>query len=100
MKCLAKFWKTWVLDLEKSKRSLEVAASKLEEAEKAFKHELFDATIVLSYTAIFHAARAILFRDGIIEKSHPGGNRAGEWIVQIEPKSTISLCTLKPRRIL
>lgn len=57
-------------DLEKCKRSIEVAAAKLDEAQKAFKHELSDATVVLAYTAMFHAARAILFRDGIVEKSH------------------------------
>jgi len=57
-------------DLEKSRRSMEVAQAKLDEAEKALSHGLFDATMILAYTAIFHAARAILFRDGIIEKSH------------------------------
>ena len=57
-------------DAAKSTRSLEVASTKLEEAEKALKNELFDATIILSYTAMFHAARALLFRDGIVEKSH------------------------------
>lgn len=57
-------------DAAKSSRSLEVASTKLEEAERALKNELFDATIILSYTAMFHAARALLFRDGIVEKSH------------------------------
>ena len=53
----------------KSARSLEVASIKLEEAEKALKIGLFDAAVILSYTAMFHAARALLFLDGIIEKS-------------------------------
>lgn len=57
-------------DIERSKRSMEVAEAKLDEAEKALSHKLFDATIILAYTAMFHAARAILFRDGIVEKSH------------------------------
>jgi len=57
-------------DLEKSERSIEVAETKLDEGEKALSHELLDATIILAYTAMFHAARAILFRDGIVEKSH------------------------------
>jgi len=57
-------------DLEKSKRSIEVAEAKLKEAERAFSHGLLDATVVLAYTAMFHAARAILFKDGIVEKSH------------------------------
>jgi len=57
-------------DLAKSKRSIEVAGAKLNEAERAFNHGLLDATVVLAYTTMFHAARAILFKDGIIEKSH------------------------------
>lgn len=57
-------------DIERSKRSMEVAEAKLNEAERALSHKLFDATIILAYTAMFHAARAILFRDGIVEKSH------------------------------
>ncbi len=57
-------------DARKSARSLEVAVTKLEEAEKALKEELFDAAIILSYTAMFHAARSLLFKDGVIEKSH------------------------------
>jgi uncharacterized protein (UPF0332 family) len=52
-------------DREKSRRSIQVAETKINEAEKAFKHELMDATIILAYTATFHAARAILFNDGI-----------------------------------
>jgi len=57
-------------DTRKSARSLEVAWTKLEEAEKALKEELFDAAIILSITAMFHAARSLLFKDGVIEKSH------------------------------
>lgn len=57
-------------DLEKCKRSIEVAAAKLDGAQRTFKHGLPDATVVLAYTAMFHAARAILFRDGVVEKSH------------------------------
>jgi uncharacterized protein (UPF0332 family) len=57
-------------DSERSKRSVQVAEAKLDEAERALNHGLFDSTIILAYTAMFHAARAILFRDGIVEKSH------------------------------
>ena len=49
---------------------MEIVETKLDEAEKALSHGLFDATIILAYTAMFHAARAILFRDGTVEKSH------------------------------
>ncbi len=57
-------------DFEKSERSMEIVEAKLDEAEKALRNGLFDATIILAYTSMFHAARAILFRDGIVEKSH------------------------------
>lgn len=57
-------------DPEKCRKSIEVATAKLDEAQRAFKHGLPDATVVLAYTTMFHAARAILFRDGFVEKSH------------------------------
>jgi uncharacterized protein (UPF0332 family) len=57
-------------DLQKSERSMEISETKLNEAQKALSHGLFDAATILAYTAMFHAARSILFRDGIIEKSH------------------------------
>jgi len=57
-------------DLKKARRSLEIAVGKLERARLAFDGELFDSVIVLGYTAMFHAARALLYRDGIQEKSH------------------------------
>jgi len=55
---------------ERCRRSVEVAEAKLLQAGKALEHELFDASLILSYTAMFHAARALLYRDGVIEKSH------------------------------
>jgi len=57
-------------DPEKVERSLQVSAAKLEQAQKSHGHQIYDASLVLAYTSMFHAARSILFRDGIIEKSH------------------------------
>jgi len=57
-------------DLRKAQRSLEIAQQKLERAKKAFDGELFDSAIILGYTAMFHAARGLLYKDGIQEKSH------------------------------
>jgi len=57
-------------DPQRAHRSIEVAEAKLEQAQKAHAHELHDASLVLAYTAMFHSARALLFADGIIEKSH------------------------------
>ena len=34
---------------------MEVAEAKLEEAEKALRYGLLDATMILAYTAMFHA---------------------------------------------
>jgi len=57
-------------DPRRSGRSMEVSEAKLEEAEKALRYGLLDATVILAYTSMFHAARAVLFRDGIVERSH------------------------------
>lgn len=57
-------------DPRRSGRSMEVSEAKLEEAEKALRADLPDATVILAYTAMFHAARGVLFRDGIVERSH------------------------------
>lgn len=57
-------------DRLKSVKALEMAAKALEEAEKLREHEFYEQTIVYSYTSMFQASRALLFRDGIFEKSH------------------------------
>ena len=57
-------------DPRRSGRSMEVSEAKLEGAERALSAGLPDATVILAYTAMFHAARAVLFRDGIVERSH------------------------------
>ena len=57
-------------DLKKAIKSLEIAKEKLVLAETALSAELLESCIVYGYTAMFHAARALLFKDGIIEKSH------------------------------
>ncbi|MBS7622693.1 HEPN domain-containing protein [Candidatus Bathyarchaeota archaeon] len=54
-------------DAAKAVRSILI--DKLEEAGKTLENDLFDSAAVLSYTAMFRAARALLLRDGIIEKS-------------------------------
>lgn len=55
---------------EKARQSLRVAHENLYEAQGAARGELFRAATNSIYVAIFHAARAVLFRDGIREKSH------------------------------
>jgi len=57
-------------DREKAKRSLEVAKGKLKMGKKALDKGLLDASLIYAYTSMFHSARALLYRDGIQEKSH------------------------------
>ena len=55
---------------EKALKSIHKARKWLEEARKNFKFRLFDSCLVSSYSAMFHAARALLLKDGFREKSH------------------------------
>jgi len=57
-------------DKEKSIRSLEIAKNRLKEAENIIKFKIYLSVIIESYMAMFHAARALLYKDGIQEKSH------------------------------
>ena len=57
-------------DIKKAKRSLEIAGKKLETAKNSFEKELYGPTIIYGYTSMFHSSRALLYRDGIQEKSH------------------------------
>lgn len=55
---------------DKAFRSLSKANRWLEEARKSLDFNLFNSCLVSSYSAMFHAARALLFKDGFREKSH------------------------------
>lgn len=57
-------------DLGKSGKSIEISRKRLAEAEKAITLEIYPYAILESYNAMFHAARALLYRDGVQEKSH------------------------------
>ena len=57
-------------DILKTKKALEMADQKKERAMELFENGFFEESIVASYTAMFQAARALLFKDGIIERSH------------------------------
>jgi len=59
-------------DLEKVKTSLKISASKLEEAKRLFSSEFYGNALLNIYTSMFHASRAILYNEGIQEKSHYG----------------------------
>ena len=60
-------------DSEKAKKSIELAERDIREAKKAFDVEkdfLYKFVIMYSYLSMFHSARAVLYKDGIQEKSH------------------------------
>jgi uncharacterized protein (UPF0332 family) len=57
-------------DHENAVRSLDLSTANLEDAAENLRIHRYRVVIVSSYTAMFHAARAILFRDGVKERSH------------------------------
>ena len=57
-------------DRENALRSLELSKSNIDDAEASLSIRRYRVVIVSSYTAMFHAARAILFKDGVKERSH------------------------------
>ncbi len=57
-------------DKPRSEKSLEIAESRLKRAKESLKLNIFDFVILESYMSMFHAARALLYKDGIQEKSH------------------------------
>jgi len=56
--------------VSKSDISMSEAMTWLEEARRNLKADAFRSAISSSYNAAFHASRAVLFRDGVREKSH------------------------------
>ena len=57
-------------DRENALRSLELSKSNIDDAEASLNIRRYRVMVVSSYTAMFHAARAILFKDGVKERSH------------------------------
>ncbi len=57
-------------DMEKASVSMSMAGKKKKLAAKALNAGIFESCIIAAYTAMFHAARAALYRDGVQEKSH------------------------------
>ena len=59
-------------DQEKANKSMETAEHKLSLSKKEFNAEIYEGSIINSYASMFHSARAILFREGVKERSHYG----------------------------
>jgi uncharacterized protein (UPF0332 family) len=55
---------------EKSISSLRISENKLIESKKLFEFGFFNQSLITAYTSMFHAARALLYYEGIQEKSH------------------------------
>lgn len=51
-------------------KSLDMSSSYIQDAKDNLKMNNYNLVIFCSYTAMFHAARALLFRDGVKERSH------------------------------
>jgi uncharacterized protein (UPF0332 family) len=56
--------------IDSAKRSILTAQKHLKDAEAIFGARVYSSTIISSYEAMFHAARAVLFKDGAKEHSH------------------------------
>ena len=57
-------------DMQKTTRSLEISKKYLDSSTVLLKTGSLNFVIVAAYTSMFHAARALLYKDGIQEKSH------------------------------
>lgn len=57
-------------DITKAENSLKLAESKIKHAKEEFDNRFYDDAFVSTYTAMFHCARALLFRDGFKERNH------------------------------
>jgi len=58
------------VDRERVAGSLKIAAKFLEEAKGNIKMGYYDAAFLLAYNSMFHTARALIFLEGITERSH------------------------------
>ena len=55
---------------KKMESSLRTAKHHIKNAKKVFNIKIYDLAFISSYNAMFHSARAVLFNDGIVERSH------------------------------
>ena len=55
---------------ERAEKSIKRSKLYLSEAKQTIKIKVYDLAIIASYSSIFQAARAILFVDGVAERSH------------------------------
>lgn len=68
--CFIKGLKRIRPDIDSAKRSILTAGRHLKDAEVVYGVKTYRASLMSSYEAMFHATRAVLFRDGIKEHGH------------------------------
>lgn len=56
--------------LDKAGSSLRIARENLNDAKVHYDNKMHKWAIIAAYMAMFHASRALLFRDGMKERSH------------------------------
>ncbi|MFH0986765.1 MAG: HEPN domain-containing protein [Candidatus Micrarchaeota archaeon] len=56
--------------MDKAIKSIEVSEKYLIKAKANFKINLYDVAVLLAYSSMFHAARALLFKEGFKERAH------------------------------
>ncbi len=57
-------------DKQKAEKSIALAEHRLEKAQEELSAGLPDDSLISAYTSMFHASRALLFKDGFKERSH------------------------------
>lgn len=55
---------------EKTLSSIKISEIKLDESRRLFVSDFFNSAVISAYTSMFHASRALLYKNGIQEKSH------------------------------
>lgn len=72
---LGECWKKGLLKKIKSsewliKKSIQTAKARLVDAEQSMLADVYNGALFFAYASMFHVAKAILFKDGVREKSH------------------------------
>ena len=57
-------------DIKKSENSIRLAENSIGRAQVEFDADIYDGAFLSAYTAMFHCARSLLFKDGFKEKNH------------------------------
>lgn len=58
------------VSIEKAKSSLKIANNNIADAKTHFDNHMYNWALIASYASMFHSSRALLFKDGVKEKSH------------------------------